>query len=132
LPTIEDIAMLYQTEKVLRESLRLYPSAWTLGRQALTDYTTIDNYVIPKGSIILMSQYVMHYNPQYYSNPERLTRIAGLRISNPVCLVLVTFRLVAAQEVVLMSLLPRLKASWFSLQFAVNGKCSTIEATSLS
>jgi hypothetical protein len=79
-----------------------------------------------------MSQYVMHYNPQYYSNPERLTRIAGLRISNPVCLVLVTFRLVTAQEVVLVSLLPRLKASWFSLQFAVNGKCSTIEATSLS
>lgn len=69
LPTIEDISKLEYTEKVFRESMRLYPPAWTLGRQALTDYV-IDKYVIPKGSIILMSQYVMHRNPQYFSNPE--------------------------------------------------------------
>jgi cytochrome P450 len=70
LPTVEDIPKLEYTEKVFRESMRLYPPAWTLGRQALTDYTTIDNYVIPKGSIILMSQYVMHHNPRYFSNAE--------------------------------------------------------------
>jgi cytochrome P450 len=71
LPTIEDIPKLEYTEKVFRESMRLYPPAWTLGRQALTDYTMIDNnYVIPKGSIILMSQYVMHRNPRYFSNAE--------------------------------------------------------------
>jgi cytochrome P450 len=69
LPTIEDISKLEYTEKVLRESMRLYPPAWTLGRQALTDYE-IDKYVIPHGSIILMSQYVMHHNPKYFSNPE--------------------------------------------------------------
>jgi cytochrome P450 len=72
LPTIEDIPRLEYTEKVFRESMRLYPPAWTLGRQALMDYTTIDNnYVIPKGSIILMSQYVMHHNPRYFSNAEK-------------------------------------------------------------
>lgn len=71
LPTVEDIPKLEYAEKVFRESMRLYPPAWTLGRQALTDYTTIDNnYVIPKGSIILMSQYVMHHNPRYFSNAE--------------------------------------------------------------
>src|SRR5215212_3954990 len=69
LPTISDITRLEYTEKVLRESMRLYPPAWTLGRQALTDYV-IDKYVIPSGSIILMSQYVMHRNPQYFPNPE--------------------------------------------------------------
>lgn len=68
-PTVEDISKLEFTEKVLRESMRLYPPAWTLGRQALTDYM-IDKYVIPRGSIILMSQYVMHHNPQYYPSPE--------------------------------------------------------------
>jgi cytochrome P450 len=47
----------------------LYPPAWTLGRQALTDYV-IDKYVIPSGSIVLMSQYVMHRNPQYFPNPK--------------------------------------------------------------
>jgi cytochrome P450 len=69
LPTIPDITKLEYTEKVLRESMRLYPPAWTLGRQALTDYM-IDKYVIPSGSIVLMSQYVMHRNPQYFPKPE--------------------------------------------------------------
>src|SRR5919202_1624586 len=69
LPTIEDIPKLEYTERVLRESMRLYPPAWTLGRQSLADYR-IDKYVIPSGSIILMSQYVMHHNPQYFPNPE--------------------------------------------------------------
>jgi cytochrome P450 len=69
LPTIKDISKLEYTEKVLRESMRLYPPAWTLGRQALTDYV-IDKYVIPSGSIILMSQYVMHHNPRYFPDPE--------------------------------------------------------------
>jgi cytochrome P450 len=69
LPTIEDISKLEFTEKVFRESMRLYPPAWTLGRQALADYV-IDKYVIPSGSIILMSQYVMHHNARYFPNPE--------------------------------------------------------------
>jgi cytochrome P450 len=69
LPTIPDITKLDYTEKVLRESMRLYPPAWTLGRQALTDYA-IDKYVIPSGSIVLMSQYAMHRNPKYFPNPE--------------------------------------------------------------
>jgi len=69
LPTIPDITKLEYTEKVLRESMRLYPPAWTLGRQALTDYA-IDKYVIPSGSIVLMSQYAMHRNPKYFPNPK--------------------------------------------------------------
>ena len=69
IPTIEDIPKLEYTEKVFRESMRLYPPAWTIGRQAINDYK-VDKYVIPAGSIILMSQYVMHRNPLYYSDPD--------------------------------------------------------------
>ncbi len=69
LPTINDIPKLEYTEKIFRESMRLYPPAWTLGRQSLADYR-IDKYVIPSGSIILMSQYVMHRNPHYFQHPE--------------------------------------------------------------
>ena len=58
IPTVEDIPKLEYTEKVFRESMRLYPPAWSLGRQVISDYK-IDKYVIPSGSIILMSQYVM-------------------------------------------------------------------------
>lgn len=69
LPTLADVPRLEFTEKVFRESMRLFPPAWTLGRQAKTDYL-IDKYVIPRGSIVLMSQYVMHRNPLYFSNPD--------------------------------------------------------------
>jgi cytochrome P450 len=69
IPTIEDVPKLEYTEKVFRESMRLYPPAWTIGRQAINDYK-VDKYVIPAGSIILMSQYVMHHNPLYYSDPD--------------------------------------------------------------
>jgi cytochrome P450 len=69
LPTIGDVSKLEYTERIIRESMRLYPPAWTIGRQALTDYV-IHKYVIPRGSIILMSQYVMHHNPKYFPNPE--------------------------------------------------------------
>jgi cytochrome P450 len=69
IPTIEDVPKLEYTEKIFRESMRIYPPAWTIGRQAINDYK-VDKYVIPAGSIILMSQYVMHHNPRYFSNPD--------------------------------------------------------------
>ena len=69
IPTIKDVPKLEYTEKVFRESMRLYPPAWTIGRQVLNDYK-VDKYIIPADSIILMSQYVMHRNPLYFSDPE--------------------------------------------------------------
>jgi cytochrome P450 len=69
IPNVEDVPKLEYTEKVFRESMRLYPPAWTIGRQAINDYK-VDKYVIPAGSIVLMSQYVMHRNPRYFADPE--------------------------------------------------------------
>ena len=69
IPTVDDIPNLEYTEKIVRESMRLYPPAWTLGRQAINDYN-LDGYVIPAKSIILMSQYVMHRNPKYFPEPD--------------------------------------------------------------
>jgi cytochrome P450 len=70
IPTADDIPKLQYTEKVLRESMRLYPPVWTIGRHVENDYF-IGEYTIPAGSSILMSQYVMHHNPRYYEEPER-------------------------------------------------------------
>jgi cytochrome P450 len=67
-PDFEDVMKLPYAEMVFAESMRLYPPAWTLGRQVLNDYR-LGEYVAPKGSIILMSQYVMHHTARYYPEP---------------------------------------------------------------
>ena len=68
LPTFEDVAQLKYTEMVLAESMRLYPPAWALGRLALEE-CDIGGYVVPKKSLVLMSQFVMHRDPRYFDDP---------------------------------------------------------------
>lgn len=70
LPVFDDVARLKYTEMVLAESMRLYPPAWALGRMALNDFE-IGGYVVPKNSLVLMSQYVMHRDPRYFTDPSR-------------------------------------------------------------
>ena len=69
IPTVEDVPKLEYTEKVFRESMRIYPPVWGIGRQAINDYK-LSKYVLPAGSIIFMFQYAMHRNPRYYSDPD--------------------------------------------------------------
>jgi cytochrome P450 len=68
--TIDDIPKLKYTEKVLRESMRLYPPVWSLGRSVDTDYP-LGGYTVPAGSTIMMSQYVMHRDTRYYTEPDQ-------------------------------------------------------------
>lgn len=70
LPTFEDVARLKYTEMVLAESMRLFPPAWAIGRMALED-SEIGGYVVPKRSLVLMSQYVMHHDARYFAEPLR-------------------------------------------------------------
>jgi len=70
LPTFADVTQLKYTEMVLAESMRLYPPAWAIGRLA-TNESRIGGYVVPKKSLVLMSQYVMHRDPRYFAEPLR-------------------------------------------------------------
>jgi cytochrome P450 len=63
-PTVKDISKLEYTQRVFEESMRLYPPAWAIGRQAIED-CKIGDYVVPAGSSIIMSQYLMHHNPLF-------------------------------------------------------------------
>lgn len=69
IPSVEDIPKLQYTEKVLRESMRLFPPVWTMGRYVENDYP-VGEFTIPAGSSVLMSQYVMHHDARYYENSE--------------------------------------------------------------
>jgi len=70
LPTFEDVSQLQYTEMVLAESMRLYPPAWALGRLTLEE-CEIAGYVVPRKSLVLMSQFVMHRDPRYFPDPQR-------------------------------------------------------------
>jgi cytochrome P450 len=69
-PTFEDVPRLRYTEMVFSESMRLYPPAWAIGRLATQDYR-IGDYVIPKGSLVLLSQYVMHRDARFFREPDK-------------------------------------------------------------
>jgi cytochrome P450 len=69
LPTIEDIRSLHYTNQVVKESMRLYPPVSIFGREAARD-CTIGDYEIPQGTVIMISQWVMHRHPKYFDNPE--------------------------------------------------------------
>jgi len=70
LPAFEDVAQLKYTERVLAESMRLYPPAWATGRMALKE-CEIAGYVVAARSLVLMSQYVMHRDPRFFHDPLR-------------------------------------------------------------
>jgi cytochrome P450 len=49
--------------------MRLYPPAWIVGRRAVETFE-LGGYEIPKGSILVMSQYLTHRDPRFWQNPE--------------------------------------------------------------
>jgi cytochrome P450 len=69
-PEVADLPRLHYTEMVVQESMRLYPPAYTIGREALAD-CDLGGYRFPRGITVLMSQWVVHRLPRYYGEPER-------------------------------------------------------------
>lgn len=69
-PTVEDIPKFQYLRNVFTESLRLYPPAWAIGREAI-DSVVIGRYTIPPGSVVIMSQYVTHRDPRFFAEPNK-------------------------------------------------------------
>jgi cytochrome P450 len=57
-------------DAVLNETLRLYPPAWLLGRDALREID-VRGWRIRKGATVLLSQLVLHRSEQYFEEPQR-------------------------------------------------------------
>ena len=64
-----DLERLPYTRRVITETLRLYPPAYLLGRQAVAD-VVLEGYRIPAGTTLLMSQYLMHRDARFFPDPE--------------------------------------------------------------
>jgi len=67
--TPEDYGKLKFTEQILAESMRLFPPAWTVGRLATEDHE-FNGFQIPKKSLVLASQFVMHHDARFWENAE--------------------------------------------------------------
>jgi len=69
LPTVADLPRLRWTEAVVKESLRVYPPAYVIGREALAD-CEIAGYPIRARTTVYFSPWVLHRDPRWFDRPR--------------------------------------------------------------
>ena len=68
-PTFEDLPRLKFTEQIAKESMRLYPPAYGLGREAIND-CEIGGYPVPAGTQVFVFQWVTQRDPRFFDEPQ--------------------------------------------------------------
>jgi cytochrome P450 len=68
-PQYGDLAHLPCCLQVFKETMRLYPSAAGIVREALHDIE-IGGYLVPKGYTVIVSPYILHRTSAYFPDPE--------------------------------------------------------------
>jgi cytochrome P450 len=70
MPSLDDLPRLKYAEMVLAESMRLYPPAWAMGRQA-TREIELGPYKFPAGTYFFFSQYLIQRSAEHFPDPLR-------------------------------------------------------------
>jgi cytochrome P450 len=68
-PTLDELAKIPYLDWVLNESMRLYPPAW-LQMRFVAKETELDGVRLPVGTLIILSQWVIHRLPEIWKDPE--------------------------------------------------------------
>jgi cytochrome P450 len=68
-PMPDDLFALHYTEMVLKESMRLYPAVWGIGRRAIAD-CEIGGYHVRAGTNIFIFQALTHRDPRFFKDPD--------------------------------------------------------------
>jgi cytochrome P450 len=66
--TFADLPRLKFTEQIVKESMRLYPPAYGLGREAIND-CEIGGYYVPAGTQVFMFQWATHRDARFFDQP---------------------------------------------------------------
>jgi len=65
-----DLPRLRYTEAVIKETMRVYPPAWLVGREAIED-TELGGHEVKRGTSVIVSQWLRHRHPRYFPAPEK-------------------------------------------------------------
>jgi cytochrome P450 len=68
-PTLADVPQLVYTRAILEETLRLYPPVPLLLREATQD-ETFQEHRIPKGSLMILSPWLLHRHKKLWTQPD--------------------------------------------------------------
>lgn len=69
-PRFEDLQRLRYTQMVVKESLRLFPPAWGVGRETLREIQ-LGEYRVPASTNVFISQWVVQRDPRYFEQAEK-------------------------------------------------------------
>ncbi len=67
--SIEDVRRLKWPALVVQESLRLYPPAWWIEREATAE-DELHGYRVEPGTIMILAPYTLHRHPRYWERPH--------------------------------------------------------------
>jgi cytochrome P450 len=70
MPTSADIDQLRFARMVFGESLRLFPPSYLIPRQTVEDFQ-VGDYLLPPGTIVLLSPYLIQRDPRFHPEPEK-------------------------------------------------------------
>lgn len=68
-PTLEDVRELELLDAVVKETMRLYPPVWAVGRAAV-ERLRVDGHDIEPGDQILLPEWLVHRDPRLWIGPE--------------------------------------------------------------
>lgn len=67
-PIAADTRQLPFADAIIKESMRLYPPAWIIGREATQDIE-VGGFLVPAGTQILTPPWVVHRDPRWFADP---------------------------------------------------------------
>ena len=68
-PEVEDLPRLAYTEKVIKETMRLYPPVWAFVREA-TEPIEIGGYRLPARTNFVLPPWIVHRDPRFFCQPN--------------------------------------------------------------